>query len=322
MITEKQSFNYPGTTNATEVYYTITSNDDCVSVTPSSGTVSPGTTVEHSFIFKDEACFSTVFTVSVWDDACETPKNTNFIIPTPCSTLDATLSNSPSSTNPYIFTAVPSGGNPGYKVKWKYDTAIFDELSSQVDGLQNVLELSLKDNSIIPTNTVVGATVTDSKGCKVIKTFVYTFCQPVVTDLFVSATCTPSNTIDGFTYDAAIGGVELNASTCAGTTNDWDTLELNYDTNRFYITNTDNILTIYVKTPVTGTTFQIYYTVTNTEGIKSTQGTVNIFVPICAVVHNPIIQASATKLLTADTPGTVKTLDLTQKVFAPISNES
>lgn len=324
MITEKQSFRFPGSPTASEIYYTLSPNTTCVTVSPSTGTVSPGTTVEFSFGFEDESCFDTIFTLAVWDDACEVPEEITFTVPSPCTSLDGVISNAPSSHNPYIFNVVPSGGNPSYNITWTYDTALFNLAGPTRGAGAQALELSPRfietsSGIIVPNSTVITATITDSNNCIKTLSYIYSFCQPIASNNFVAASCVPSNTINSFSYSLAIGGVVLDVTTCAGTTNNWNTLELVYDTNQLYVTNDSNVLNIYAKAPSTATSRTIKYTVKNSQGIKSTEGTITVSLPICAAVNNPVIQTSTTKLLTADTGGTVKTLNLTSKVFASTS---
>lgn len=323
MITQTQNYRFPGSSTATEVYYTMSSSSSCVAVTPASGTVSPGDTVEFSFAFSSEDCFSTVFTLSTWDDGCEAPVEYDFTLASPCASLTGTISNTPSFTNPFIFTISPSGGAAGYTVVWSYNTGLFNLLGeTRGSGLSRKIELSPRflatsTGLIQPTQTTVSATITDSNGCTETVSYTYTFCTPVASSKFVSAVCIPSQVQGGLTVGVAVGGVTLDVTTCSGTTNDWSTLELSYDTTKLYVTNTSNVLTIYGVAPSTATTYQVTYSVANTYGLRSNDATVTVSLPVCAISNsNPAILKSSTKMLTGETTGATKTLDVESITFS------
>lgn len=317
MITVKQSYNFPGSSSASTVSYTMSSNNSCVGVTPASGTVSPGTTVEFTFQFQTEACFATQFTLSTYDDVCAVPVSTTFSIANTCSTLDATVSNTPSISNPFIYTVVPSGGNPGYTVEWEYNTTIFNLVAKGTTGFK--LELSLKSSKVVlPTSTVIKAHITDENGCTKVASYTYTFCVPVASNAFVTAQCITSQSVGGITAGNGANAY-LQVSQCAGTTTDWSTLNLSYDTTKLYVTNVDNYLTIYGVAPTVATTYPIVYSVANSIGITSTEAIVTVSLPVCSTpVSGPTIATSSTKLLTADSSGTVKTLAVDDITFSAL----
>jgi len=287
-------------------------DDTCVSVTPSTGTAATGTTVEFTFVFEDTACFATNFTLTTYDDQCSTPVPYTFTIASPCSTLAVTVANAPSSTNPFIFTATPSGGNPGYTVSWHYNTKLFNLISSNNSKLELVL-----DAETLPATTEIKATVTDDKGCTYTDTYIYTFCQPIGHNDFLNLVCIPSQTVSGKTVYSAYGGFELTATTCAGTTNDWSTLELSYDTTKLLVINEAQYINIYGLLNATSAgNYFIQYTVANSVGIRSEPKTISVQIPICAASTNSVVvQSKVSKLATADTPGTVKYLALDDLIF-------
>lgn len=315
MITRTQSYNFPGSSGATEVYYTIASSNSCVSVTPASGTIDPGDTVEFSFSFASEACFSTQFTLTCYDDACSLPITRTFTIANPCSTLTGTLSNTPSVSNPFIFTLSPSGGEGGYSISWDYNTTLFNLVAKGTTG--NKLELSLKSSKVvIPASTQVKATITDANGCTEIVSYTYTFCVPTSANSFIAAQCITQQSIGGIT---AVSGasVNLTAGNCAGTTIDWSTLSLEYDTTKLHVATSDNQLTIYGAAVTSSTTYSITWSVANTAGIRSNDATVTVSLPVCTIaLAGPTILKSSVKMLTGETTGATKTLDVESITFS------
>lgn len=323
MITQKQQYRFPGSSTATEVYYTLGSNNSCVSVTPASGTVTPGTTVEFTFTFESESCFSTVFTLQTWDDVCATPVSTEFSIANPCSTLSGTISNTPSTSNPFIFTAMPSGGTAPYTVEWEYNSGLFTEIadttSSGSDRKITFQPTFITNNSgtILPGDTTIKARITDYNGCEHVVNYTYSFCQPVVQNYNVVSHCIEAQEIGNITA-RNFGVATIQPSVCAGTTTDWTSIELDYDTNILHATlgrttATTAVLEVYGIRPTTAQSATVSYSVANSYGIRSNLGTVTIRLNVCPLsgagtISGPVITTSNTTLLAADGPGTVKTL--------------
>ena len=320
MITRKQKYKFVGSSEATNITYSIVGDNDCVSITPSSDTVAKNTTVEFTFSFEDESCFSTQFTITTVDDSCVDAKTTSFYILNPCGTLSGSLTNTPSSTNPFIFNLIVSGGNPSYTVDWQYDNVLFNLLSSTGSGSIRNLQLSpkyLTSNVIVPSNTTIRANITDNSNCTETIEYEYTFCQPVGHNDFITLNCIPSQTISGSTVYSGLGNVELTATTCAGTTNDWSTLQLSYDTSKLIVLNTNEFITVYSKQNLTSAAnIPITFSVENSVGIRSTDKTVMVQVPICQDTSNSVVvQNKTTKLVTGDTTGTIKYLDVDSITF-------
>ncbi len=314
MITQTQSYNFPGSSGASTVYYTMSSNSSSVSVTPASGSVTPGTTVEFTFTFANESSFSTQFTLSCYDDVCATPVSNVFSLANPCSTLAGVISNTPSITNPFIFTLAPSGGSGTYTKTWQYNTAIFNLVAKGTTG--NKLELSLKSPKVnLPSSTEIKAVITDSNGCSETASYSYTFCTPVVSNQFKTAACIPSQSLGGLTVTTGVS-VTLTATGCAGTTIDWDTLELSYDTTKLYVNVVGDTLTIYATAVTTATSYNITYSVLNSVGISSNEGTITVSVPVCSqAIAGPSIAVSSTKLPPGYSAGTTVTLDVESITF-------
>lgn len=321
MITQKRKYKFNGSATSTNVTYSIVSDNNCVSITPSSNTVAKGTIVEFTFQFEDEACFSSEFTITSTDDACIDPKITTFNLSNSCGSLSAVLTNAPSSTNPFIFNLTITGGSPNYTVTWQYDTVLFDLLSQSGSGATRSLQLSPKylSNSNLPTPsfTVVKANVVDNNGCEETVEYIYTLCQPAGHNDFVTLNCIPTQTISGTTVYTGLGNIELIATECTGTTNDWTTLELSYDTSKLLVLSEAEFINIYGKQNLTSAVnIPITYSVANSIGVRSVPKTIMVQIPLCQDSTNAVVvQSKNIKLLSTDTGGTIKYLDVDSITF-------
>lgn len=279
MIKITKQYRLTGSADSTNVTYTWSSGNSCASITPTTGTVPTDEVVEFEFEYTDEACTDTVFTLSVYDDACPTPIEYEYSYKNPCPSLSLTVSNTPDRGNPFVFTANATEGTAPYTYEWNYNDALF-EITRQVGS---TLALRLKDVSIIPDSTVVTATVTDVNGCSKETDYTYNICQPKATDAAATSICVTPIKVNGKSYNSWAGGIQLFASECSGTTIDWDTVELNYDTTSLFVQTNINVMTVYSNSSNTTDTYIIGYTVKNSNGITSTEGTVTVVVPSCSV---------------------------------------
>lgn len=318
MITQTKTYNLPGTTGSSTVTYTMSSSNPCASVSPSSGTVSPGNSVEFTFTFEDETCFSdAVFTLSKYDDICSTPVSTVFSLTNPCNSLSSTISNTPSTDNPFVFTASTTGGVAPYRYKWSWNTATFKQL--EFNGAQMILSpLYLSDPNISPPSTSKIKLLTiDANGCEYAATYTYNFCSPIASNEIATTSCIPSTVFNGITFTSAVT-VDLSVSTCSGTTTDWSKFSSTYDSSKLRVVNDEGVLTIYATQQTTTTNYTIRWSVQNSVGVASNIATVTVSVPVCTTTKkaNPVIESKTTKLAPADTAGTVKELDVSAITFA------
>lgn len=322
MITITKTYKFPGSASATEVTYTWTTNNTCASITPSSGTVAPGTEVEFTFTFASESCFTTQFTLTSYDDVCSNLIKQIYSYANPCSTLTGTLSNTPSSTNPYIYTVQPEGGVGPYTYSWGYNTALFEEITGLRDSPDEQLALRLKDEvAIVPNVTDITVTITDSNGCSETLANSTSICQPIASNQTVTTTCIASTEVGSITATSSVGGVQLIVSECAGTALNWTTLELDYDTTKLHVVHEGSgVLTIYGIGVTTQAEYSIVFSVKNDIGTESTQGTVSVVIPVCTNVTDnsgPVFTSvQATKFLTGEGGGTVKSLALEPIIFS------
>ena len=281
MITEFKDFRLVSG-GGSDIDYTISSNNSCVSVTPSQGTVASGSIVRVEFSFADEACFATNFTLSAKSKDCPDAEDVVFVIPVPCTSLQGTITNVPSGLNPFIFILALQGGNPGYQVQWQFNTALFETVNRPGE---NRLELNIKSSvTTLPATSEIRAFITDSKGCQETATYILTICSPQLSNSSVQTTCINTVTVNGFTASSAYGGLQLQASPCAGSTIDWSTLEMQYNTQRILPVQTGDQLTIYALGGSLHTSQeQIAIRVKDSNGVYSNHATIYVTIPPCTV---------------------------------------
>jgi len=316
MITLNKTYRFTGSPTAETVYYTWAADNACASVTPVSGEVVSGQTVDFEFTFTDTDCFATTFTLSSYDDKCPTPVTQEYTYSVPCSTLLAPVSNTPSNTNPSVFTVQPSGGVGPYDIKWYFNDAIF-KLSGE-DTNSSLVLLTRDDGKKLPVSTTITVVVTDTNGCEVTTDYEYVICQPVANSPSARAICVQPIEIGGITSDTWAGGIVLRADGCNGTTIDWDTIELSYSGNIYVQTNV-NVMSVFGVSTDTSQTYNIDYTVKNNIGTVSTVGRVTVIIPVCntSQTGGPVINESQlTKLESGFTSGDTVNLDLTNEIFA------
>lgn len=316
MITITKQYRLTGSTSSSHVTYTWSSGDSCASVSPVTATVPTGEVVEFDFTFTNEACFDTTFTLSVYDNVCPTPVEYQYSYSSPCPTVNLSVSNTPDRGNPFVFTANTSGGTAPYSYEWNYNDALF-EVVRQVGS---TIAFQLKNVPVIPSSTIITATVTDVNGCTKEVDYTYNICQPVAQNASATSICVTPITVNGTSYNSWAGGIQLFTSECSGTTIDWDTVELNYDTTSLFVQTNVNVMTVYSNSTTTTDTYTIGYTVKNNNGVTSTEGTVTVVVPTCSVSElnsGPSIPLATSKRFSSGaTSGDTVELDLNNLIIA------
>lgn len=280
MITIKKRYKFTSATGA-NVAYTLTANNTCVQISPASGTVASGTTVEFNLVFANIDCFDTVFTVSCIDQDCGVETTDQFIVNSPCSTLDPTISFTPDSHNEFKFTVAITGGTSPYNINWSFDDAIFT--SAKETGFSS-LPLQLKTTP--PGSTEITVSVTDANGCSASRLYVHTFCAPIIISDSVILECIPPSK-DGFNQSGTL--ILTDTSSCTSQV-DWTTLRLSYDTENLNIRNTDGTLQILGKSAIAESNSTVTGTVANTNGIEGSFSFV-VIQPVCGSVQVPTVLA-------------------------------
>lgn len=277
MIKVKRRYKFESATGGS-MTYTLTPDTECVAITPSSGTVTSGQEIDFEFDFATIDCFNTEFTLQVVDPNCSTPKEINFVLTSPCSTLNTSISNTPGRANPYVFASTTTGGTADYSYSWSYDTSLFSATSSTGPSI----ELNFIDKDL-PSFTTVTLTVTDANGCVATDNYVYTTCRPVIQSQVVELECGPTTGV----YNA-FGTLNLADMSSCTLRADFNTLSLDYNTNALNVTTNNNQLTIQARSTTIPTTYDIIGSVANTSGARG-EFTITVVVPgPCAQIGQPV----------------------------------
>lgn len=300
MITRKIKRKFTSATG-NSMSYTLTSNNTCVQISPSSGTVISGETIEFEFQFSTVNCFSTIFTLTVTDSDCETPTTETFTLPSPCSSLDGTISFTPDARSPYKFTISPVGGTADYTYQWAFDENLF---TSTRGTTNSTLTVRLEQSSV-PTFTEVFCTITDASGCQTTISYVHTFCKPVIQTETVQLQCV-ADFGTGFNMSGTLSLSDI--SSCTEIV-DWSTLEFNNDESQILISNNAGFLTISGKSTSSSTTTLITGTVQNSIGVEATFE-FNVVRTSCDEIKIPKIIPGNEVLTSDDGNGDVKLIPI------------
>jgi len=281
MITEFKDFRFVSG-GGSDIDYQISANNSCVSVTPSTGTVTSGQIVRVEFNFSTEQCFETNFTLRAQSKECPDAEELVFTIPIPCTSLLGVLTNTPSVLNPFVFNLSIQGGNPDYQVQWQFNTALFETVTRPTS---NRLELRIKSGvTVLPSTSEIRAFIEDSKGCSRSSAYILTLCSPQIFNGSVQTSCINMTSIGTIDATSAFGGYQLQSTSCAGSIIDWGTAELEYNTNRFFVQRTGSQLTIYARgSSVTIIQDTISVRVKDSAGIYSNWATITVTIPQCTV---------------------------------------
>ena len=159
-------FSFP---NASYIQYTITSDDPCVTISPSSGTYyGSATIIPVTFNFSNSDCFgdATITAYGIDNNGCT--KTQALSIVDPCTTLTADIVG---TSSPY--TVNVSGGTSPYTISWVWDT-------TQYNGFPNGNQLILENTPYLKSNHVVLAQVYDANGCYVSDSVTISNCLPII----------------------------------------------------------------------------------------------------------------------------------------------
>ena len=110
------------------------------------------------------------------------------------------------------------------------------------------MKLNLLEGSSPPSSTKIKLNITDANGCPVIAEYDHLICAPTVDNDYQTATC-----VDSYfdtTLNAQIqwkANSLLTANPCAGTTIDWDTLELVSPSDKIIVASSGNGVSIFCK---------------------------------------------------------------------------
>lgn len=180
----------------------------------------------------------------------------------------------------YEFSILASGGTPSYTYLWQYDSVRFTALNTD----QSYLSLTPSSSFNGDTSTTVKCTVTDTKGCKKVKTYTLNFCAPTGPAQYVSLVC--SATVN----QAHKNHIVLQATTCSSSDILWDTLTFSGFNQAIdieignYPTEPEAIDIVANLNQIVPGTYTGHYTVYNTYNAFVTIP-LTIFIPDCS---NPL----------------------------------
>lgn len=285
MITQSISFSID--CEGQSVSWIIESDDDCVTFSQTSGTVTSGTTtINITATFEDEDCLNnTTITVTATDEnGLSTSKVVD--VPNPCTSFSGYISKVTSALFPYSYQAIAYGGVEPYTYQWYYDAVIFTEAPNGGDSKN--LKLKLKSGISVPANTTITLIVKDQKGCS--ETIYYTqeFKAPKAKSINARVACLPYSisTVSCGDVTGFVGNIRLEAVSPYGTEIDWGTLDLKVvdgicPTNQqISVDGNATILTIYTKDLPTGD-YTLPWTVKDVNGVISNEANLYISVPEC-----------------------------------------
>jgi len=295
-----------------EVTYNVASYEGCVEFDDTNGVIirSPHR-LQNEITFETEACLenTTIYVVATDADGCIS--NIEVEIENPC---DNFVVNPITRSQPFIFTTLAS--NPGcttFNYIWSYPTNLFAPSPNQGDLNNPVISLDLITSSV-PASAVISVTVTDCNGCEETQYITINFCQPIAYYQLVNLVCEfePPTTVYTCTDVYSQSGiVYLSAGeNCPYVELDWTTL--NYTTTEpglcIYQFPGLGRLVITADATVVPGIYQIYWSVADQYGIRSTTGTIDVVVPNCGtrnpfVIPNVIFQVACTPDLLEDCDG-------------------
>lgn len=267
--------------NGENYTYTYTSDLSCVSFSNPSGT-SNSSVLYTNITFEDEACVnSAVITLTVIDsEGCATAEAINLSID--CD--DFVLADI-SMSNPFVFTTNVTGTdcNP-VTFNVQYDDAIFDVVSNTITNNTITVELTPKENIILPDTGSIVIQAIDCSGCSKIKVKNFEICKPELKSIIAKMDCT---SVANNTH--ASGNIALAAISGCGTTADWSTLSVTSPSG--FVLTTDDMGTISFTTDgtVTAGTYFGTMTVRDNFNVTSDPATIRFVVSECLSEETIII---------------------------------
>ena len=269
----------------TYVWNVTTPSTSCVSMSAPSGTITnPDTeTISNTFTFFNTTCLdNTTVTLSITYNNSSCTKTITVPITNPCTDFRV---NTISNSVPYTFTTSVTNGTGPFTYNWIFDTTLFTDSSPNPNS--NTLVLTPVNTSNPPTDYIIGVEVTDHNGCKVYDQRQFISCFPTANNHNAQLQCTNSG---------SAGNVCITPDICPNTTIDWSTFTVTSHLSGFTITDLNDscgsngrLFRVEADNTVTGnTSYQIKYTVEDSNGQLSNEGTIYVSVPSCSANQSPI----------------------------------
>lgn len=294
MIKETKQFKITPSTTATGYSYTLVSDDASIIINKSLDSFSDNLerTIDFTFTLLSEASFAANYTLTVIENGTNCVKIYNFTISNFCELMTVSIANTPTATNPFVYTATVAGGNSPYILDWEFDKELFNP---RVVSNSNPLTLSPLSTVTLPDTTTIRLRVTDKKGCTKTAEYLHAISSPNVTNQYITATC-----VDSY-FDSILkeqikwkATVTLIGTPTAGASINWSTLEITSPHDNIILASSVDGVSIYVKDNfrtadlVLKSTYDITYRVKDTTGVYSNVGVISLLIPICRTANTTI----------------------------------
>lgn len=255
----------------------------CVTFSQTTGViVNPSTeTINVDINFANETCLNeSVITLTVTYNGGECSSSFTLTIEDPCSDL---VVGAITHQAPYTFSVAPTGGTPNYSYTWVYNESDFTAIGSTNT---NVLVLSYTGTGTPPQSTNIKVIVADQAGCSEMISQNFVLCRPEVPDFLIELNCRT-------TLDDPSETICIIPTGCTGVPLSLSTFQFTIPTPGLYITPfTDSVLscegvggrrfTITADADIVPPgTYNITYTVQDSNGTLSNVGTITVTVIHC-----------------------------------------
>lgn len=286
MITQNISF-IVACDNGGTTTWQITSDNDCVTFSQSSGTVAGASeTINIIAYYSNEDCFEdAILTITATDsNGITTSQQVSY--PNPCGTLAGYIGHQPSEQYPFTFVVTPSGGTPTYSYQWIFDNTIFSASGSTTG---NTIYLVPRSSANLPVSTEIKVKITDYRNCEEWVSKTHTFTPPVALESRGRLAClnTPITNISCGVVNQVATQVRLEATPAAGRTIDWNTLEVNLPegfcaANQQLIEDGTNVMLLSIYSyNQEADDYVGSWSVSDSVGLRTTVANIYLSVPDC-----------------------------------------
>jgi hypothetical protein len=254
--------------------YTWTASNLCVSFDHTTGTSENGIFPIVISALNETCLQSESVTLSVVD-ANDCPSSLTINLSNVCNNL--TLGDI-SQTDSYTFTVSASSPQCGQlNYDWSYDTTLFTTIGLISNDSGSSIQLQPIDGVVFPATTNIAVTVTDCVGCSKTSNLSFAICKPLPENITYNMYCNDdlSQYIGNNRYLPEPVG-------CSGYDFNWSTIQYGPINPGITLTGSERILSATADISLSPGTYSVDYSVENTDGIRSLQGTITIVINSCA----------------------------------------